>query len=93
MRRVVIASHMPTGSTPDMLNDFGYLINKAAIRDLELGMCDAPEHTVAATGAIKTGLMGATDSRAVSRGTSRAPAIAASSRRRSTPQAGRSRDQ
>jgi len=38
MRRVVIASHMPTGSTPDMLNDFGYLINKAAIRDLELGM-------------------------------------------------------
>jgi hypothetical protein len=94
VRRVVIASHMSV-STPDMLNDFGYLINKAAIRDLELGMCDAPEHTVAATGAIKTGLMGATDSRAVSssRGTSRAPAIAASSRRRSTPQAGRSRDQ
>jgi hypothetical protein len=60
----VIASHMSV-STPDMLNDFGYLINKAAIRDLELGMCDAPEHTVAATGAIKTGLMGATDSRAV----------------------------
>jgi hypothetical protein len=39
--------------TPEMLDGVGYLINRVAIRDLELRSCDAPEHTVATARAVK----------------------------------------